>query len=40
MDVRHYFDPVDFNRFSGDEKFPWKNSLGQLIEKTTGKQIS
>ncbi|NCB07033.1 MAG: hypothetical protein EOM73_02590 [Bacteroidia bacterium] len=40
MDVRHYFEPVDFSRFSGDENFPWKNSLGQLIEKTTVKQIS
>lgn len=40
MDVKHYFEPVDFTRFSGDENFPWKNSLGQLIEKTTVKHIS
>jgi arginase family enzyme len=40
MDVRHYFEPVDFTRFSGNENYPWKNSLGQLIEKATEKLTS
>lgn len=37
MDVRHYFDPVDFSAFSGNSRFPWKYSLGQSIERSTGR---
>jgi len=36
MDVRQYFNPVDFSTFS-EKGNAWKYSLGQVIEKSTGK---
>jgi formiminoglutamase len=36
MDVRQYFNPLDFTMFSEKEN-RWKYSLGQLVEKSTGK---
>ena len=36
MDVRQYFNPVDFTSFS-ERGSAWKYSLGQVIEKSTGK---
>lgn len=36
MDVRQYFNPVDFSLFS-EKKALWKHTLGQVIEKSTGK---
>jgi formiminoglutamase len=36
MDVRHYFDPVSFTKFSELNASGWKYSMGELIEKSTG----
>lgn len=35
MDVRQYFEPVDFSNFSSDASHLWKFSLGKDIEKST-----
>lgn len=35
MDVRHYFDSVDFSGFRESDPFNWKHSLGEIIEKNT-----
>lgn len=35
MDVRHYFDDVDFTRFSELQPSQWKYSMGAIIEKGT-----
>ncbi len=35
IDIRHYFDAVDFNRFSKTSRVNWKYSLGEAIEKKT-----
>ena len=37
MDVRHYFDAVDFSVFSANQPTNWKYSIGSLIEKNTNK---
>lgn len=37
MDVKQYFNPVDFSRFSKKNADSWKYSLGQAIGKSTGK---
>ena len=34
MDVRHYFEPVDFTEFSGAGPLKWNFTLGAGIEKT------
>ena len=36
MDVRQYFNPVDFSRFS-ENRILWKYTLGQIVEKSTEK---
>lgn len=35
MDVRYYFEPVDFTAFYNTGHLGWKNSLGSVIEKNT-----
>lgn len=35
MDVRYYFEPVDFSIFYNSGHLGWKNSLGSVIEKNT-----
>lgn len=35
MDVRYYFEPVDFSAFYNSGHLGWKNSLGSVIEKNT-----
>jgi len=35
MDVRHYFDSVNFTKFSDLNTSSWKYSMGELIEKNT-----
>lgn len=37
MDIRQYFEAVDFSKYSGTIKDAWRYSLGQSIENTTGK---
>ncbi|MCG6189614.1 arginase family protein [Maribellus maritimus] len=37
MDVRQYFEPIDFSKYSDKFKEKWKYSLGQTIEKSTNK---
>ncbi len=37
MDIRQYFDPVDFSGYQAKIKDAWRYSLGQDIEKSTGK---
>ncbi len=37
MDIRQYFEPIDFSRYSGKIKDAWKYSFGQSIEKSTTK---
>ncbi len=36
MDVRHYFDSVDFSTFHNTGQLAWKYTLGAAIEKNTG----
>jgi len=36
MDVRHYFDSVDFSTFRDSRQLAWKYTLGAAIEKNTG----
>jgi len=35
MDIRHYFDDVNFSDYHTPDSFHWKYSLGENIEKTT-----
>lgn len=35
MDVRYYFEPVDFSTFYNLGNLGWKYSLGSIVEKTT-----
>jgi len=35
MDLRYYFEPVDFSGFYNSGHLGWKNSLGSVIEKNT-----
>ncbi|MEZ5105647.1 MAG: arginase family protein [Draconibacterium sp.] len=35
MDIRHYFDAVDFSKYNNTSSFSWKYSMGERIEKTT-----
>lgn len=35
MDIRHYFDAVDFSGFRESGSFYWKHSMGEIIEKNT-----
>jgi formiminoglutamase len=35
MDVRHYFEEVNFTQFSGSDASGWKYSVGAVIEKNT-----
>lgn len=35
MDVRQYFEPVDFSMFSKNDNYSWKYTLGKVIEKST-----
>ena len=35
MDVRQYFNPVNFSKFTTPVNYTWKYSLGQIIEKST-----
>ncbi len=40
LDVRHYFDEVDFSRYSETSQSNWKYSLGAVIEGKTGSILS
>lgn len=40
MDVRHYFDSVDFSKFFDLGQLGWKFSIGAVIEKNTSKFAS
>ena len=35
MDIRHYFDPVNFSQFSSSNNSNLKYSIGSIIEKKT-----
>lgn len=35
MDIRHYFDEVDFSKYHQPGLYQWKYSIGESIEKTT-----
>ncbi len=35
MDLKHYFDAVDFSAFAADSRLNWKHTLGASIEKYT-----